>query len=205
MNTDFSLRDLCGVFAVPPLARRAAAAREIDFSENDRIVRHVLAGGIRSLIYGGNAFLYHLTLGEYDQLLGWLSLWDRELWLIPSVGPSFGRAMDQAQILRRYQFKCVMVLPCGDPRDAPGLELGYSEFVEASGVPLIIYLKEENSFGADRIAGLDAIARLVNEKQCIGIKYAIVREHPRDDPYLEALLDRVDKKLVINGIGEPTA
>ena len=41
--------------------------------------------------------------------------------MIPSAGPSFGRLIDQAAILRRYKFPCVMALPCGDPRDAAGL------------------------------------------------------------------------------------
>ena len=116
MNTT----DLRGVFAVPPLARRADARRSIDFAENDRIVRRIADGGIRRFLYGGNAFLYHLTLAEYEALLEWLSGQSADLWMIPSAGPSFGRAMDQAPLLRRQSFGTVMMLPCADPRDAAG-------------------------------------------------------------------------------------
>jgi len=98
-----------------------------------------------------------------------------------------------------------MVLPCGDPRDAKGLERGYREIAAAANKHLILYLKEENNLGADREAGLDAVARLVNEGVCIGIKYAVVRPQPEQDAYLEALLERVDRKLVISGIGERPA
>jgi hypothetical protein len=89
-----SADDLRGVFAVPPLARSSDASRSLDFELNDRIVRHIFGGGISRLIYGGNAFLYHLPLGEYEQLLDWLNRIDG--WVIPSVGPDYGLAMDQA-------------------------------------------------------------------------------------------------------------
>jgi len=199
-------KDFCaGVFAVPPLARRTDAARTLDFEQNNLIVRHILGGGITRLIYGGNAFLYHLTLPEYEQLLDWLTDLAGGAWAIPSVGPSYGRAMDQAALLRWYGFPCVMVLPCCDPRDAEGLERGYREIATTANKHLILYLKEENNLGPDREAGLDAVARLVNEGICIGIKYAVVRPRPEQDDYLEALLKRVDRKLVISGIGERPA
>ncbi len=198
-------KDLEGVFAVPPLARKHNATRTIDFDQNALIVRHILNGGVTRLIYGGNAFLYHLPLREYEELLEWLNDLAGDVWAIPSLGPSYGRAMDQAPLLRRYQFPCVMILPCGDPRDAPGLELGLREIATAAGTKLIVYLKDEDNFGPDRETGLDAVARLVNDGVCIGIKYAVVRRDPAVDPYLDALLARVDRKLVISGIGERPA
>ncbi len=66
--TDVSLD---GVFAVPPLARRVGTTRAMDFEQNSRIVRSIANGGITRFIYGGNAFLYHMTLDEYEQLLEW--------------------------------------------------------------------------------------------------------------------------------------
>jgi dihydrodipicolinate synthase/N-acetylneuraminate lyase len=156
-------------------------------------------------LYGGNAFLYHLTLAEYQDLLGWLAGFADGHWAIPSVGPSFGRAMDQAALLRRHRFPCAMALPCGDPRDAAGLEAGLREIADAAGLGLILYLKDEGGFGSDKEAGLDVVARLVDAKVCVGIKYAVVRPDPRQDPYLEGLLRRVDRKLVISGIGERPA
>ncbi|MBK5293892.1 MAG: dihydrodipicolinate synthase family protein, partial [Acidobacteriia bacterium] len=109
-------KDWQGVFPVPPLARGADG--RIDYKESEKIVRHIAAGGIRNFLYGGNAFLYHLTLAEYAGLLDWLNALDDDFFCIPSAGPSYGRAMDQAALLARYSFPCVMMLPCGDPRDA---------------------------------------------------------------------------------------
>jgi dihydrodipicolinate synthase/N-acetylneuraminate lyase len=203
--TPVSIEDLRGVFPVPPLARKNDARRSIDFEENNRIVRHIAGGGLTRFIYGGNAFLYHLTLAEYEALLDWLNSFADGLWAIPSLGPSYGRAMDQASILRRYKFPCAMALPCGDPRDAKGLETGLREIAESANTPLILYLKDENNFGADREAGLDVVARLVNEGVCVAIKYAVVRQNLVDDAYLDSLLKRVDRARVISGIGERPA
>lgn len=196
---------LSGVFAVPPLARRADARRSLDFEENARIVRHITAGGVSRLLYGGNAFLYHITLAEYGELLRWLASVPDDVWAIPSIGPSYGRAIDQAALVRRYRFPCVMLLPCRDPRDAAGLERGAREIADAAGAPLIAYVKDEGDFGADRDAGLDAIGRLVRDGVCTAIKYAIVRTNPLADTYLEGLLTRVDRQRVISGIGERPA
>ncbi|HJZ82371.1 MAG TPA: hypothetical protein VKD91_18560, partial [Pyrinomonadaceae bacterium] len=46
---------------------------------------------------------------------------------------------------------------------------------------------------------------LVDDGVCVGIKYAVVRDDPTSDPYLESLLRRVDRNLVISGIGERPA
>jgi len=197
--------DFHGVLPVPPLARRNDARRSLDFAQNDRLVRHMSDGGITRLIYGGNALLYHITLADYEPLLEWLSGWNSRFLVIPSVGPSYGRAMDQAPLLRKYRFPCVMVLPCGDPRDALGLEQGMREIAEACDSPLLAYLKDEGNFGSDKEAGLDAVARLIDSGVCVGIKYAVVRGDPSQDKYLESLLRRVDRKKVISGIGERPA
>ena len=92
-----TLDDLRGVFVVPPLARRRDEARGIDLEQNDVLVRHMLAGGSTRLLYGGNAFLYHVTREEFETLIGWLAAVPGDVWAIPSIGPSFGRALDQAR------------------------------------------------------------------------------------------------------------
>ena len=204
-TTPVATEDLRGVFAVPPLARKAEARRPIDFVENDRIVRHMTGGGLSRFLYGGNAFFYHLTLGEYEEVLGWLATLPDAAWAIPSLGPSYGRALDQAASLRRHRFPCAMALPCGDPRDAAGIEAGLREIADAAGLGLIVYLKDVQGFGPDREAGLDAVARLVEAKVCVAIKYAVVRDDPGQDPYLDGLLARVDRRFVISGIGDRPA
>ncbi len=197
--------DLRGVFAVPPLPRRPDAHRTLDFDEAERVARHVAQGGVSRFLYGGNAFLYHVSLGEYQSLLDWLAGFPADRWAIPSLGPSFGRAIDQAPLLRRHSFRCAMMLPCGDPRDAQGMEAGLREIADAAGLPLVLYLKSEDGFGSDLERGLDAVGRLVGDGTCVAVKYAVVRSDPARDPYLDGLLKRVDRARVVSGIGERPA
>jgi dihydrodipicolinate synthase/N-acetylneuraminate lyase len=204
-KNSIDVQELAGVFAVPPLPRRANTRRGLDFDAAELVVKHIEDGGITRYLYGGNAFLYHITLDEYETLLGWLAAFAETRWAIPSVGPSFGRAMDQAMLVRRHGFRTVMVLPCNDPRDARGMEAGLREIADATGLPLVLYLKSEDGFGADKEAGLDAVGRLVNDGVAVAIKYAVVLNDPRRDPYLDGLLRRVDRLRVISGMGERPA
>ena len=192
-RTPLSSDQLRGVFAVPPLARRNDSARSIDFEQNDLIVKHIHDGGITRLIYGGNAFLYHVTLAEFEALLKWLSGISNDLWLIPSVGPSFGRAMDQAPLLRRHGFNVAMMLPCADPRDAAGLERGYREFVSASGCKLIVYLKDESNFGQIRTPDSMPSPALSMTELALALSmrsYAMIRRMiPISNPCSRALIE----------------
>jgi len=196
---------LTEIYPVPPLARRSDAKRSLDFDANMKIFRHLVDHGATRIVYGGNAFVYHITMAEYAELIHWLGGLRSEATIIPGLGSSYGRAMDQAPLIRRYGFPSVLVLPTGDPRDAEGMERGMREISDACGVPLMLYVKHELDYGADIDAGIEAIGRLVDSKVCIGIKYAIVRKDPAEDAYLVKLIRRVDPSRIISGIGERPA
>jgi dihydrodipicolinate synthase/N-acetylneuraminate lyase len=200
-----SASDLAGVFAVPPLPRHAGRGGRINFDAAECVARHIEAGGISRYLYGGNAFLYHVALDEYEALVDWLAGFGSGRWAIPSIGPSFGRAIDQTRILKRHAFPTAMLLPCNDPRDARGMEEGIRQIADAAGLPLILYLKSEDGFGADKDAGLDAVGRLIDDGIAVAIKYAVVLDDPGRDPYLEGLLRRVDRQRVVSGMGERPA
>ena len=199
------MADLNGVYAVPPLPRRRDERRALDLHAAEAVARHIEAGGITRFLYGGNAFLYHISLDEFATLIDWLAGFPSTRWPIPSIGPSFGRAIDQARLLRKHSFPAVMMLPCADPRDARGLEAGMREISHAAGAPLILYSKSEDAFGAAKDEGLDAIGRLLDDGTAIAIKYAVVRDDPGTDPYLDGLLRRVERHQVISGMGERPA
>lgn len=194
-----------GVIAVPPMARRNDRSRSIDPEQNDLIFRHIAAGGVTRFMYGGNAFLYHASLADFDAMCGWLAQYADQYLVIPSIGPSFGHAHEETSILRLSPFRCAMLLPCADPRDAAGLEAGIKLLADAAAIPLVIYIKDENNFGADKEKGLDAIARLIDSGIAALVKYAVIRKDPNEDAYLAALLSRVDRSRVISGIGERPA
>src|SRR5260221_5811499 len=98
------------VFAVPPLAR--AADGGLDRAANQRMIRHIEAGGLTMMMYGGNANFYHLAGRDYAETLEMLAeLAGKETWMIPSAGPDFRKLMEAAPVLRDLRFPAAMMLP----------------------------------------------------------------------------------------------
>ena len=186
------------VLAVPPLARGRDLS--LNEAENLKLIRHIEAGGVRTLLYGGNANFYHLPLGEYDRTLSFLATAaGPDTLVIPSAGPAFGTMMDQAAILRRHTFPTVMVLPQVGIATSEGVATGIERFVQAAGISAMLYIKH------DGYVEPHDVKRLADRGLVSGIKYATVRSNPREDDYLRRLLDVVDRRTVISGIGEQPA
>jgi dihydrodipicolinate synthase/N-acetylneuraminate lyase len=186
------------VMAVPPLCRNRDYT--ISESQNAKLIKHIEAGGIRTLLYGGNANFYHIPLSEYDDVLACLEqLSGPDTLMIPSVSSLWGSMMDQAKFVRKHRFPTVMVLPMQGPVTSVGVETGIRKFVDAAGIPALLYLKN------DGYIDIPEIAKLAESKVISGIKYAIVRSDPANDPFLRALCDKVDRRLIISGLGEQPA
>ena len=186
------------MLAVPPLARNSDYS--LNEAENTRLIRHIEAGGVRTLLYGGNANFYHVAISEYDALLGYLSqAAGSDTLVIPSAGPAYGTMMDQAKIIRRHKFPTVMVLPQQGITTASGVEAGIQRFVQAASVQALLYIK------ADGYIEPENVKRLADAGLISGIKYATVRNDTGNDPYLRRLVDVVDRKMIISGIGEQPA
>lgn len=186
------------VFAVPPLARDASL--EIDGDENEKIIRFLEAGGVRSLLYGGNAVLYHTRLSEYEDLLGMLAdSASNDTVVVPSIGPSYGLAVDQLDVLADFPFPTVMLLPSRDVVDQKGIASGVRRLAEQLGKPIVLYVKFDRWIDVDLVRSLEA------DGVISWIKYAVVRDDPSDDDYLRELLDAFPKGRVVSGIGEQPA
>ena len=180
MPTSLTEKLTRSVLAVPPLARKTDLT--LDDAENTKLIRHIEAGGIRTLLYGGNANFYHIALKRVrpGARLSSRRRLGRDTLVIPSVGPAFGTMMDQAKIVRRHKFPTVMVLPHQGITTADGVEEGIRRFVQAAGIPALLYIKHEGYIEPENVK------RLADEGLISGIKYAIVRADPANDEYLPA-------------------
>jgi dihydrodipicolinate synthase/N-acetylneuraminate lyase len=186
------------VIAVPPLARRADYA--LDAAENRALIRHIEAGGVRTLLYGGNANLYHTAVSEYRDLLDLLAdAASPGTRVIPAIGPDYGKMLDQARILAQTRYRTAMVLPLGGFTTSEGVEAGLTRIADTAGIPLTLYIKSEN------YVDVDALARLIERGSLLTVKYAIVRDNPADDPYLRRLLQHVAAGKIMSGMGERPA
>jgi dihydrodipicolinate synthase/N-acetylneuraminate lyase len=186
------------VISVPPLARNADASLSRD--ENEKLIRHLEGGGVTTLLYGGNAILYHTAVSEYAELLSLLAETAAENTLmIPSVGPAYGTMMDQAAILREFDFPTAMILPTRDVVTSDGVASATRQFVEAYGRPAVLYIKH------DGFIEVDTAKQLMDDGLLSWIKYAIVRDDTSDDDYLRKLVDTVGPDRIVSGIGEQPA
>ena len=186
------------VIAVPPLARDAEL--KVCATENAKVICHLEDGRIRTLLYGGNAVFYHITLAEYADTLAMLQEnAGAETTIIPSVGPAFGTALDQAAVLRDFDFPTAMVLPARDIATPEGVATGIHKFAEAYGKPIVLYIKFEGYLEPEHARAL------MDDGVVNWIKHAIVRDDPAQDDYLHQLVDLVDPKSIVSGIGEQPA
>lgn len=186
------------VIAVPPLARDAALA--IHAGENARMIKHLEAGGITTLLYGGNAVLGHVSLREYRQLLEMLATTAAaDTLVIPSVGPGFGQMMDQAEILREFAFPTAMLLPAREGATSAGIGRGFARFADRIGKPAVLYLKHDGAVDVDTVRGL------ARDGAISWVKYAIVRRDPSDDTFLRDLIAAIGPDLIVSGMGEQPA
>jgi dihydrodipicolinate synthase/N-acetylneuraminate lyase len=180
------------VVAVPPLARRSDLT--LCKEENRKLVQYLEAGGITTLLYGGNAILYHVRMSEFASLLTMLSdIVAPGTLVVPSVGPSFGLMMDQAEILRDYHFPTVMILPQREIADPAGIARGVRMFAEKYGKPIVLYLKH------DRWLEPQTVGELHRDGLISWVKYAVVREDPAHDDYLCEVLQQVPGEIVVSG------
>lgn len=183
------------VISVPPLARKPDL--ELAAEANRALLQHLYDGGVRTVLYGGNANLYNIEARQFDELLASLPEWaPDDMWLIPSIGPSYGQMLDQLPLITDHDYPTAMILPLVTPATSRGTATGIRKAAERLGKAVILYLKWESYLAPEEVK------ELVDDGLISSIKYAIVREDPAVDEYLRRLLDLVDSRLVISGIGE---
>lgn len=198
-TSEVTLEDIqSSVLAVPPLARHDDYTFNHD--ENEALVRYLERGGVTTLLYGGNANLYNVGLNEYGNILQALTdIAGDTTWIIPSVGPSYGMFMDQAEVLKDHDFPTAMVLPTQTAANPEGVETGLRHFAASLGKPIVVYLKYEDYLT------VEGLGRLVDDGLVCAVKYAVVRNDPTNDAFLSQLCKRIDSRLLISGIGERPA
>jgi dihydrodipicolinate synthase/N-acetylneuraminate lyase len=186
------------VLAVPPLARHVDLT--LNHAANKKQIDHLQAGGVRTLMYGGNANFYNVGTAEYPSILDMLEKYAaKDTWVIPSVGSDFGKAFDQVSILRERHFPTAMVLPQAVISTEAGIATGIRKLAERLGKPLIVYIKSDDYLSPKTVAALDADG-------CVSaVKYGTVRSDYTKDAYGKALVQAINPNKIISGIGERPA
>jgi dihydrodipicolinate synthase/N-acetylneuraminate lyase len=183
------------VVAVPPIALTPGFA--VAEAANTALVRHIERGGVSILLYGGNANLYHFSLGLYaDALAMMVGAAGSATRIITSIGPDFGKMQDQAALVEQSGLRNVMLLPTAFPADSDGVANGARRIADRLGFGVILYLKR------DGYVAPETLGRLVADGAVRFVKYAVERPDAAADPYLDAVLAAVGKDVVASGMGE---
>jgi dihydrodipicolinate synthase/N-acetylneuraminate lyase len=186
------------VLAVPPLPLRSdLTPNEI---ETRRLVRHIEAGGVTTILWGGNAQLQHWPPSRYAEFLAIAQeTADEATWVIPSAGPDYGKLMDEARVLADSRFPCAMLLPMAAHHTPAGVARGVRDFVQAAGKPAIVYIRQAGYMAPEALGALAASGEVC------AVKYAVDRRDLRDDPYLADLVSAVGAERIVSGAGEIVA
>lgn len=183
------------VIAVPPLARAANGA--ISIAENRRIIDWMASGGVSTFLYGGNANFYNLGLLEYPLTLEVLAgIAPSDAWVIPSIGPDYGKALDQVSMLKSFDFPTAMALPMTSATKPDGVATGLRRLADAYGRPVVAYVRSEGY-----IAPRD-IAALIADGAVCSVKYAVERKQPAEDAYLAEIIAAAGVERIVSGMGE---
>ncbi len=200
MKTDaVTAADLArSVISVPPLARARNGA--VSVGENRKIVDWMAVGGVSTFLYGGNANFYNLGLLEYPLTLEVLSgIAPKDGWMIPSIGPDFGKALDQVAILKSFDFPTAMALPMASATKPAGVATGLRRLADAYGKPVIAYVRSEGYLAPKDIAAL------LGDGVVCSVKYAVERKDPAEDAYLAAIIAAAGTERIVSGMGERPA
>jgi 4-hydroxy-tetrahydrodipicolinate synthase len=186
------------VWAVPPIALGSENGPLTE--PNVKLVKHIEAGGVDTILWGGNANIYGMTSTTFAAMVEAIPDWVASgTWAIPSVGPDYGKLMEHAAILRGTSYPAAMLLPYTGPRNTAGTEAAIRDFVNASGIPAILYLRQVSYLPPERIAAL------IEDGTVVALKYAVETGDLSADPYLDAILKQVPVELIVSGIGEIAA
>jgi dihydrodipicolinate synthase/N-acetylneuraminate lyase len=189
------------VLAVPPLARHLDLS--LNLAANQALIHHLEAGGVRTLMYGGNANFYNIATSEYAALLDMLAVQaGADTWVIPSIGPDYGKALDQIAILKERNFPTAMMLPAAGIYTDAGAATNIRKQAEKFGKPLIVYIKSDNYIQPATVRALEA------DGVVAAVKYGTPRasdEATLRDSFLKELVQQITPRKIVSGIGERPA
>lgn len=116
----------------------------------------------------GTGLVYDATLEEYEAVVGtFMDAAAGRAFVVPGIGPGFGRAIEMGKIARGLGAAGAMVMPVVGPASAKGVETGMARIAREVQLPILLYQRRLDIMPVSQIVSLCALDEVV------GLKYAV--------------------------------
>ena len=143
--------------------------RQVDLAGVRKNVRYLIQHGVDFIMPEcGTGMVYDASLEEYEAVVGtFLDAAGDAAYVVPGIGPGFGRALEMGHIARSLGVAGVMIMPVVGPASANGVYNGLREITKTVQLPTVLYQRRLDIMPAD-----DAVS-LCELDDVVGLKYAV--------------------------------
>ena len=186
-------REACrNVLVVAITPRRSD--RQVDLQGAYKNVRYLIERGVDFIMPAcGTGLVYDMSLEDYEALVGtFVDAAGDEAWIVPGIGPGFGRSVEMGRIAQSLGVAGVMIMPIVGPASAEGVFNGLREITKAVPLPTVLYQRRLD------IMPVADVIRLCELDNVVGLKYAV-----EDTAAFEAIAEKAgNRTAMICGMAE---
>lgn len=167
---------------------------KVDLQGAYKNVRYLVERGVDFIMPAcGTGLVYDMCLEDYEAVVGtFVDAAGDEAWVVPGIGPGFGRSLEMGRIAQSLGVAGVMIMPIVGPASADGVFNGLREIAKAVQLPTILYQRRLD------IMPVSSVIRLCEIDNIVGLKYAV-----EDTEAFEAIADKAgDRTAMICGMAE---
>ena len=166
-NTGITAPD-CATVLVVAITPRLADGR-VDAGGARRNAEFLIASGADFLMpMCGTGLVYDASLKEYETAVG--AVVDQaggRAFVVPGIGPGYGRSLEMAAIARSAGAAGVMIMPIVGPASDNGARAGLEKIARACRLPVLLYQRRLD------IMPVDHVVELCRLDEVVGLKYAV--------------------------------
>ncbi len=182
----------CNVLVVAITPRRED--RQVDLKGVRKNVQYLVQHGVDFIMPEcGTGMVYDASLEEYEAVVGtYLDAAGDAAYIVPGIGPGFGRSIEMGHIARSLGVAGVMIMPVVGPASANGVYNGFREIAKAVQLPTVLYQRRLD------IMPVNDVVSLCELDEVVGLKYAV-----EDVDAFDRIVERAgDRAAMVCGMAE---
>lgn len=182
----------CNVLVVAITPRRED--RQVDLEGVRKNVQYLVQHGVDFIMPEcGTGMVYDASLEEYEAVVGtYLDAAGDAAYIVPGIGPGFGRSIEMGHIARSLGVAGVMIMPVVGPASANGVYNGFREITKAVQLPTVLYQRRLD------IMPVNDVVSLCELDEVVGLKYAV-----EDVDAFDRIVERAgDRAAMVCGMAE---